>query len=93
MKASDYCKACPASFAFVATNSICQGVQVALLWPHILGSGQNIFFAYTSFKWANLASYNAGVSVVIIGVSSEIKRKKDFISLRKMKKFRKVRRI
>lgn len=45
IKASDYCKYCSASFAFVTTNSICQGVQVALLWPQIFDSEQNIFFA------------------------------------------------
>lgn len=28
-----------------------------------------IHFAYTSFKWANLASYNAGVTVAIVGLS------------------------
>ena len=33
--------------------------------------GQSIAFAHTSFKWANLASHNAGVTVVIIGISRE----------------------
>ena len=36
----------------------------------------NSFFAHTSFKWANLASHNAGVSVVIVGVTSEFKKNK-----------------
>jgi hypothetical protein len=31
----------------------------------------DINFAYTSFKWANLASHNAGVTVVVVGVASE----------------------
>ena len=31
----------------------------------------DVFFAHTSFKWANLASHNAGVTVVIVGVSSD----------------------
>jgi hypothetical protein len=70
-KASDYCKIQPAFFAFVSTNSICQGKAVSGLWPHILGSDLDIKFAYTSFKWANLASYNAGVTVVIVGVASK----------------------
>ncbi|MEI2813898.1 MAG: DNA methyltransferase [Burkholderiaceae bacterium] len=30
-----------------------------------------IRFAYQSFKWANLAAYNAGVTVVIVGLSKE----------------------
>lgn len=68
-KASDYCKVQSAHFAFVSTNSICQGKAVSGLWPHILGTDLEINFAYTSFKWANLASYNAGVTVVVVGVA------------------------
>lgn len=69
MKASRYCRSTSASFAFVSTNSICQGKAVASLWPSLLGSDFEIGFAYTSFKWANLASYNAGVTVVIVGIT------------------------
>jgi len=36
----------------------------------VFDSGHEIAFAHTSFKWANLASHNAGVTVVIIGISS-----------------------
>lgn len=54
--------------AFVATNSICQGQQVPILWPEVFSLGQKIAFAHTSFKWANLASNNAGVIVVIVGI-------------------------
>ncbi|EDZ95587.1 protein of unknown function DUF559 [Limnospira maxima CS-328] len=67
IKASEYSKVTPTASAFVATNSICQGVQASILWPLIYESGQEISFAHTSFKWANLASHNAGVSVVIVG--------------------------
>ena len=70
MKASRYCRSTSASFAFVSTNSICQGKAVSSLWPTLLGRDFEISFAYTSFKWANLASYNAGVTVVIVGVTS-----------------------
>jgi hypothetical protein len=45
-------------------------VQVPILWPLIYGTGHRIRFAYTSFKWANLASNNAGVTVVIVGLSN-----------------------
>jgi hypothetical protein len=69
LKASNFMSLTNSRTAFVTTNSICQGQQVPLLWPIIFKSGVNIFFAYTSFKWANLASYNAGVTVVIIGLS------------------------
>jgi len=55
-------------FAFVSTNSICQGQQVPSLWPVVFGYGLEIFFAYTSFPWRNLASHNAAVIVVIVGV-------------------------
>jgi hypothetical protein len=54
--------------AFVSTNSIAQGEQVARVWPLILRTGLRIRFAHTSFKWSNLASQNAGVTVVIIGL-------------------------
>jgi len=57
--------------AFVSTNSICQGQQVPILWPVIFESGHQIVFAHTSFKWANLASHNAGVIVVIIGFTNQ----------------------
>ncbi|MGD1016949.1 MAG: DNA methyltransferase [Roseiarcus sp.] len=67
MKAAIYS---PTSYAFVATNSVCQGQQVSILWPLIFATGNEIAFAHTSFKWANLAALNAGVTVVIVGVSS-----------------------
>ena len=40
-----------------------------ILWPLIFRTGHEIAFAHTSFKWANLASHNAGVTVVIVGIS------------------------
>jgi hypothetical protein len=70
MKAANYSAQAGAKTAFVSTNSICQGEQVPILWPLIFNSGHDIFFAHTSFKWTNLASHNAGVIVVIIGISS-----------------------
>ncbi|MEW9149641.1 DNA methyltransferase [Acinetobacter indicus] len=55
--------------AFVTTNSISQGQQVPILWPSILEKNINISFAVSNFSWTNLASHNAGVTVVIIGLS------------------------
>lgn len=75
-KASNYSKVQSAPFAFVSTNSICQGKAVSGLWPHILGTDHEINFTYTSFKWANLASFNAGVTVVIVGVAQKSALKK-----------------
>lgn len=54
--------------AFVSTNSICQGRIVPVLWPCIYKQGVEITFAYESFRWTNLASHNAGVTVTIIGL-------------------------
>ncbi len=54
--------------AFVSTNSICQGEQVALIWPNILNDKIEIGFAVQSFKWTNNAKGNAGVTVIILGL-------------------------
>ncbi len=71
MKAADYGTKSKATAAFVATNSICQGSQVPILWPLIFSSGHQISFAHTSFKWANLASHNAGVTVAIVAITNQ----------------------
>ncbi|MBH2035140.1 MAG: class I SAM-dependent DNA methyltransferase [Pseudomonadales bacterium] len=57
--------------AFVATNSVCQGQQAIDVWPAALQRGCEIRFAHTSFTWANLASHNAGVTVVIVGLGKK----------------------
>ncbi|KTE18887.1 lactate dehydrogenase [Sphingopyxis sp. H050] len=69
MKAADYGTRTDSAAAFVSTNSICQGQQVPILWPLIFETDHEIFFAHTSFRWANLASNNAGVTVAIVGIS------------------------
>jgi len=71
MKASDYGTQTNTVSAFVTTNSICQGQQVPILWPLIFKTGREIGFAHTSFKWNNLASHNAGVTVVIVGLRAK----------------------
>jgi len=71
MKAADYGKNTECVAAFVSTNSICQGQQVPILWPAIFETGHEIAFAHNSFKWANLASHNAGVTVVIVGITAQ----------------------
>jgi len=76
IKGSEYIKNTQLRLAFVSTNSICQGEQVALLWPHVLEDKLEIFFAYTSFKWSNSAKGNAGVTVVIIGLRNLSKKPK-----------------
>jgi len=69
--AKKYIKNYNAEFVFVSTNSISQGDQVSLLWPHILEDDVEIFFAHQSFKWTNNAKKNAGVTCVIIGMERE----------------------
>lgn len=67
-KAKDYIKGFNAKCALVTTNSICQGEQVALIWPLILSDNIEIDFAHQSFKWTNNAKGNAGVTVIIVGL-------------------------
>jgi hypothetical protein len=68
----DYLDAEPnAVGAFVSTNSVCQGQQAIDVWPAASSRGCEIRFAHTSFKWANLASHNAGVTVVIVGLGKK----------------------
>jgi hypothetical protein len=70
IKAADYIQHAGGVAAFVSTNSICQGQMVPILWPIIYATGNDILFAYTSFKWANLASHNAGVTVAVVGIGA-----------------------
>lgn len=70
-KGAKYIKGTKAKYAFVTTNSISQGEQVAMLWKPIFDLGLEIFFARTSFKWSNNAKYNAAVTVAIIGVENK----------------------
>jgi len=81
MKAAEYGTQTNAAAAFVATNSICQGQQVPILWPLVFKTGHKIVFAYTSFKWANLASNKAGVTVVIVGISRRPNRLRSLFSV------------
>jgi hypothetical protein len=68
----DYADREPVAVAgFVATNSVCQGQQASEVWPAAFERGCEIRFAHTSFKWANLASHNAGVTVVVLGLGKK----------------------
>ncbi len=53
--------------AFVSTNSITQGEQVAVLWSWMFDRDTEILFAHRTFKWSNDAKGNAAVYCVIIG--------------------------
>ena len=54
--------------AFVATNSITQGEQAALLWGEVARHGVEIEFAHRTFSWSSEAPGAAAVHVVVIGL-------------------------
>lgn len=70
--AAKWSSATGARCGFVATNSITQGQQPAVIWSRIKQIHIGIDFAYRSFWWDNGAS----VHVVIIGFSANAKGKK-----------------
>lgn len=73
VKASEYAQTINSEFAFVSTNSICQGRIVPILWPVLISLGMKIEFAHTSFKWSNLAARNAGVVVIVIAMTRSVR--------------------
>ena len=74
-KAVDYIKEVPAEMAtvapiecaFVSTNSICQGLQVPIIWKKLFDEGVHINFAHQTFKWWNEAKGKAAVYCIIVG--------------------------
>ena len=67
-KAADYIHANPTiEVAFVSTNSITQGEQVAVLWGYLFAQGIRIRFAHRTFQWSNEGKGVAAVHCVIIG--------------------------
>jgi hypothetical protein len=79
-KGSKFVKNENSKFAFVTTNSICQGEQVDLLWPYVFDMGLEIDFAYLPFKWKNNAKDQAGVTVTNIAIRNISKKNKYIIS-------------
>ena len=57
--------------AFVSTNSITQGEQVAVLWGEMQRLGMHTHFAHRTFQWSNEASGKAAVHCVIVGFGPE----------------------
>jgi hypothetical protein len=67
-KAAQYIQNTEIEVAFVSTNSICQGLQVPILWSDLINKYQiKINFAHQTFKWSNEARGKAAVYCVIIG--------------------------
>lgn len=65
--------------AFVSTNSICQGQQVAPLWKPLFEDGLHIDFAHRTFIWDSETNLVAHVYCVIIGFSKSKDIKEKFI--------------
>lgn len=68
-KAADYMINTEICTAFVSTNSISQGEQVADLWKPLTDKGIIINFAWRTFRWDSEAFSKAHVHCVIIGFS------------------------
>ena len=71
IKAAIFIEHTSVKVAFVSTNSITQGEQVAGLWKFLLSKGIKINFAHRTFKWSNEARGKAQVFCVIIGFSCD----------------------
>lgn len=67
--AADYIASSGAKAAFVSTNSITQGEQVARIWRTLLDKSMKIDFAHRTFAWTSEAKGKAIVHVVVVGFS------------------------
>ena len=72
-KGAQYIRNSKSELALVATNSLCQGEQVAALWPSVFDLGLHIHLAYRTFTWKNNARDKAAVHVIIVGLSAQDK--------------------
>lgn len=69
-KAAEYIQGTNIRCAFVTTNSVTQGEQVANIWKPLFDRfGIHIDFAYQTFKWNNGTKDMAAVTCVIFGFS------------------------
>ena len=75
-KASDFISGTDIRCAFVSTNSICQGEQVAPIWKNIFAQGIHFDFAWRTFKWTSESEKMAAVHCVIISFSQNYHGKK-----------------
>ena len=76
-KANDLIQGTATRCAFVSTNSITQGEQVAALWKNL---NAEIDFAYRTFRWHNEAKGNAAVHCVIIGFHAKEEKQTDLLT-------------
>ena len=69
-KAADFIHDTKISCAFVATNSIAQGIAVPPLWTYLFKRGVKINFVYQTFKWTSESEDLAAVHCVIVGFAN-----------------------
>lgn len=89
-KTSDYIENTDIEVAFVSTNSISQGVQVAVLWEKLFEKGIKINFAYKTFIWDSEASMKAHVHCIIVGFSYVDRKNKLIYDKNTVKKVKKI---
>ncbi len=63
----EYLEGRTAKWAFVSTNSVCQGEAVPALWRAVFKAGWSPLYAHRSFRWKTEARKNAAVHVSIVG--------------------------
>ena len=85
-KSSEYIKNTNIECALVSTNSISQGVQVAILWEELINNGLFINFAHKTFIWDSEATLKAHVHCVIIGFSYKQRDEKKIFDNGRMQK-------
>lgn len=84
-KAAEYMQRGTVETGFVATNSICQGSQVPILWNVLLNDYHvHINFAHQTFKWNSESSDVAAVHCVIAGFSMRERKEKKLYTYRKI---------
>jgi hypothetical protein len=70
-KAAQYFENAPGEWAFVATNSVVQGVTVAPVFAYLFDKGWSIKFAHRTFAWTSEAAGKAIVHCAIVGFTKD----------------------
>ena len=69
-KTADFIRGTKTACAFVATNSIVQGVAIPPMWTYLFNRGVKVNFAYQTFKWFSESFDMASVHCVIVGFAN-----------------------
>ena len=69
-KAADFIHGTKTACAFVATNSVAQGIAVPPLWTYLFERGVKVNFVHQTFKWASESADLAAVHCVIVGFAN-----------------------